>query len=106
VDEGEQPRRRDKNPFAERIGGIPWVVIGGAAALIAVAYAFVPIGEGTEGARWIILRWSHTVAWLFFSAAAFARARVAETPIEWAAPLAATGGLVYLAYMVTSTTGA
>jgi hypothetical protein len=105
VDEGEQSHRRDSDPFAERIGGIPWIIIAVAAAVIAVVYAVLPSAEGADGARWIILRWSHTVAWLFFSAAALARARIANTPIEWAAPLGATGGLVYLVFMVTSTSG-
>jgi hypothetical protein len=102
VDEDDQPRGRRADPFAERIAGIPWVVIAGAALVTAIAYAVLPSAEGTEGARWIILRWGHTVAWLFFAAAAYARARIGSTPMEWAAPLGATGGAVYLIYMVTS----
>ena len=93
------------DPFGERIAGIPWLVIAIAALLVGLAYAVVPIGEGSEGARWIILRWSHTVAWLFFAGAALARARVTGAPMEWAAPLAATGGVVYLVYMVTVING-
>jgi hypothetical protein len=34
-----------------------------------------------------------------------ARARVTNAPLEWAAPLAATGGLVYVVFMVTATSG-
>ena len=88
--------------FKERLGGIPWVVIAAAALVIAVVYAALPAGEGTEGARWIILRWGHTAAWLFFAAAAAARARLGNVPMEWAAPLAATGGLIYVVFMVTA----
>jgi len=89
--------------FAERIAGIPWVLLAGAAALIALAYAVLPAGDGATGATFIILRWAHTVAWLFFAAAALARARVFNVPMEWAAPLAATGGLVYVVFMLTVT---
>jgi peptidoglycan/LPS O-acetylase OafA/YrhL len=89
--------------FAERIAGIPWLVLAGIAAALAVVYAILPAGEGTDGATWIILRWGHTVAWLFLAGAALARARVAGLPLEWAAPLGATGGLVYVILMVTVT---
>ena len=88
--------------FAERIAGIPWVVVALAAALVAVVYAVVPAGEAATGATFIIVRWAHTVAWLFFAAAALARARVVNVPLEWAAPLAATGGLVYIVFMITT----
>jgi hypothetical protein len=76
-------------------------VLAGAAALIALIYAVLPAGEGTEGAAWIILRWAHTASWAFFAAAALARARVWSLPLEWSAPLAATGGLIYVVLMVT-----
>ncbi len=101
----ENQAPRDGDLFAERIGGIPWIVIAGAALGIAAAYAFVPAAEGAEGALYVILRWSHPVAWLFFAAAAAARARIANAPVDWAAPIAATGGMVYLVYMVTTMNG-
>jgi peptidoglycan/LPS O-acetylase OafA/YrhL len=91
--------------FDARVGSGTWVVAAVAALVIAAVYAVLPGGQGTTGATWIILRWSHTVAWLFFAAAAAARARVANTPLEWAAPLGATGGLVYIVYMVTVSQG-
>jgi peptidoglycan/LPS O-acetylase OafA/YrhL len=92
--------------FAERVAGIPWVVLAGVALVVALVYAVLPAGEGAEGAAWVIIRWSHTVAWLFFAAAALARSRVTSAPMEWAAPLAATGGLVYIVFMVTVTSAA
>jgi hypothetical protein len=95
----------NRDLFAERIGGIPWVVIAGAALALALVYAVVAGGDGADGARFIILRWGHTVAWLFFAAAATARARVTSAPMEWAAPLGATGGLIYIAFMVTVMNG-
>jgi hypothetical protein len=91
----------NRDLFAERIGRIPWVVVAGAALVIALVYAVLPAGAGASGATFIILRWAHTLAWLFFAAAAFARARIASVPMEWAAPLGATGGLVYIVFMVT-----
>jgi peptidoglycan/LPS O-acetylase OafA/YrhL len=91
------------DPFKERLAGIPWVVLAVAALVIALIYAILPAGDGSDGARWIILRWGHTAAWLFFAAAAAARARLANAPMEWAAPLAATGGLIYVVFMVTAT---
>lgn len=97
----------DDNPRSRPIfSDRTWSVIAAAALLVAIAYAFVPIGAGSEGSRWLILRWGHSVAWVFFAAAAAARARFASLPIEWAFPLAGTGGLVYVVYMITSTTGA
>jgi hypothetical protein len=89
--------------FAERIAGIPWTVLAGAAVILAVVYALLPAGAGAEGAEAIILRWGHTVAWMFFAAAALARAKIANMPLEWAAPLGAAGGLVYVVLMVTVT---
>ena len=104
VEDPDPPRarRRRNGLLAERFAGIPWALVAVGAVGVALAYALLPSAEGAEGARWIILRWGHSVAWLFFAAAAAARARVAGAPMEWTVPLAATGGLVYLAYMVTA----
>jgi hypothetical protein len=95
-----------KDLFAERIYGIPWLVLAIAAVGVAVFYAFVPVAGVEEGARWIILRWGHTTAWIFLAAAAVARAKVTPAPIEFTAPLAATGGLIYVALMLTTLTSA
>lgn len=91
--------------FAEKIGGIPWVVIAGVAVALAIVYAVVPAGEGTEGAHWFILRWARPLAFLFLGAAALARSKATFAPLEWAAPLGATGGLIYVAYMVVTLAG-
>lgn len=94
-----------QNLFAERIWGVPWLVLAAIGLAIAVFYAFLPAALDAEGARWVILRWGHTIAWIFLAGAAFARARVIDAPVEVAAPLAATGGLVYVALMVTTLAG-
>jgi len=93
------------DPFAEKIGGIPWVAIAGAALILAVVCAFLPAGEGTEGAQWFILRWARSIAFLFLGAAALARSKATFAPFDWAAPLGATGGLIYVAYMVVTLAG-
>jgi hypothetical protein len=51
------------------------------------------------------LRWFHTVAWLLLGLAAFVRSKVAPVPIDAAAPLAATGGLVYVVLMLMTIAG-
>ena len=94
------------DPLAERVFGIPWLVLAIAAVGVAVFYAFVPVAGVEEGARWIILRWGHTTAWIFLALAAVTRAKVTAAPVEYTAPLAATGGLVYVVLMLTTLTSA
>jgi hypothetical protein len=91
--------------LAERIYGVPWVALAGAALLLALVYAAVPGGVGADGWRWLVLRWFHTVAWLLLGLAAFVRSKVAPVPIDAAAPLAATGGLAYVVLMLTTIAG-
>jgi hypothetical protein len=91
--------------FAERIAGIPWAVLAAIALALAIGYAVLSAADGVSGAAFLILRWGHTAAWVFLSAAAAARARIGGLPMEWAAPLAATGGLIYVVFMVTATSG-
>ncbi len=91
--------------FAERIYGVPWLMLAAGAAVIAVAYLFVPVGGDVAGLRWVVLRWFHTIAWIFLGLAAFVRSRVSGAPVEWAAPLGGTGGLLYVVLMITTVTG-
>jgi hypothetical protein len=93
------------DPFAERIFGVPWLAVAAAAVALAVIYAFVPGGEGAIGAHWFVLRWFHTIVWLFLALAALARSKATAAPVEFAAPLAATGGLIYVVYMLTTLAG-
>jgi hypothetical protein len=88
--------------FSERIFGVPWLVLAAGAAVLAVVYVVVPAGAAASGLHWFVLRWFHSIAWTFLALAAFVRARVSDAPLEWAAPLGATGGLVYVAFMITS----
>lgn len=91
--------------LAERIYGVPWVLVALAAVGVAIVYAFVPAGAGEIGLRWFILRWFHTIAWLFLALAALVRAKVAGIPIDGAAPLGATGALFYVVLMLTTLAG-
>jgi hypothetical protein len=91
--------------FAERIYGVPWLVLAAVAALIALTYAVLPGGEGAVGVRWLVLRWFHTIAWVFLGLAALARSKVTNTPIDVTAPLAAMGGLAYVILMLTTVAG-
>jgi hypothetical protein len=91
--------------FSERIYGVPWVALAAIGAAVALVYAVLPGGVGADGWRWFVLRWFHTVAWVFLGLAALVRSRISAAPIETAAPLAAAGGLAYVVLMLTATAG-
>lgn len=93
------------DPFAERIFGIPWLALAVAAVLIAVAYAVLPAAADADGARWIVLRWFHTIAWVLLALAALVRSKIVDVPVEAGAVLAATGGLAYVVLMLTTLSG-
>ncbi len=91
--------------FAERVFNIPWVVVAGAALAVAVAYAFIPTSFAGGGLQWLVLRWFHTIAWVFLAGAALVRSKAVGLPLEMSAPLAATGGLIYVVLMLTTLAG-
>jgi hypothetical protein len=84
--------------FSERILGVPWVLLTAGALVVAIVYVIVDTGAGAEGWRWFVLRWFHSLCWLFLAAAALARTRITPLPIEWAGTLAGIGGALYLAF--------
>jgi peptidoglycan/LPS O-acetylase OafA/YrhL len=94
-----------KDPLAERIYGVPWLLLALVAAAIAVSYAFVPLAAGETGVRWFVLRWFHTIAWIFLGLSALVRSKVTGIPVEGAAPLGATGGLIYVVLMLMTVAG-
>lgn len=86
--------------FSETIFGIPWAVLSAVALVVAAVYVVVDTGTGTEGLRWVVMRWFHPLCWLFLSSAALARSKATPLPAEWAGWLGALGGLFYLIFAI------
>jgi hypothetical protein len=93
------------HPVIKAANGVPWLALAAVAAALAIVYAIVPAATNVEGFRWFVLRWFHAIAWVLLGLAAFVRAKVTGAPVEAAAPLAATGGLVYVVFMLTTVAG-
>jgi hypothetical protein len=90
--------------LAERIFGIPWVVLALLALAVAVVFVVVDTSAGTNGLRWLATRWLHSLCWLLLGLAALAMARVTPLPAGWAVPLAAGGGVAYLVFLLATLT--
>jgi hypothetical protein len=79
--------------------------LGTAALVIAGVFAVVvPKKEKVNtaaGWRYIVLRWFHSLVWLFLAAAFFTAGDANLSAL--ASPAAALGGITYLAYIVTFT---
>ncbi len=82
----------------ERILGVPWILVAAAALAVAIVFLVLDVGPAATGLRWIVLRWAHGGVWVVLALAAVAMARVG-IPVEWAGPLAAAGGGLYLIYL-------
>jgi hypothetical protein len=91
--------------FEERFCGIPWSVLALAALGIAVVYLFIDTSAGATGLRWLIARWTHSLCWLLLAVAALAMSKLTPLPAAWAGPIGATGGALYLAFIVTTLSG-
>lgn len=91
--------------FEERIYGIPWSILAVFALAVAVVYAVVDMGAGTNGLRWLLVRWGHPGAWVLLGLAALAMTKLTPLPAGWAGPIAAAGGAVYLAFLAASFAG-
>ena len=87
--------------FAERLFGVPAVLLALVALIIAVVFAVYSPVNGATGWRFVVLRWFHLLCWLLPASAATIRARVTPFPAELAGPLALAGGAVYAVYIVT-----
>lgn len=87
--------------FAERIWGIPWIILAAAALAIMIVYLFVDTSHGATGPAWIVLRWFHSLCWLFLALAALAMAMTTPLPVHWAKPLAILGGATYAIFAIT-----
>lgn len=85
--------------------GISWWIWGALATLIALIFAFfVPNRDAvmaTTGINFFILRWVHSLVWIFLALSFFMRASENDLLTNWANPVAMLGGACYLVYLVT-----
>lgn len=78
--------------FAERIFGVPWVVVSGVALAIAIVFLVLDLSGGGTGLVWFARRWLHGICWLFLAAAALVMTRLLPVDAGLAQPLALAGG--------------
>lgn len=88
--------------LAERLWGIPWSVLALIAVIVMAVYLVLDTSHGASGLSWFVLRWFHSVCWLFLALAALAMAKLTPIPSDWATPLAIAGGVTYAVFMATS----
>lgn len=88
--------------FAEKVFGVPWIVVSGVALAIAAILLVVDLTGGGSGLVWLGRRWLHGACWLLLAAAALAMARLLPLDPGLASPLAAAGGGCYVAFLVTT----
>ena len=89
--------------FAERLWGVlPWSLLALVALAIAAVYVFVDTSHGASGLSYLILRWFHSLCWVFLAIAALAMSKLTPIPAEWAVPFGIAGGLVYAVFLVTT----
>jgi hypothetical protein len=90
--------------------GISWWIWGGLACIVALIFAFfVPNREAVmavTGLQFIILRWFHSLVWVFLAASFFMRASGNASLLNFANPVALLGGITYAVYMLTMLRGA
>lgn len=83
-----------------------WWVLGAVVALgVAVVFVVVDTGGDSEGWRWVVLRWFHSLCWVCLAGAALAKSGTTPLPETWAGPLAAAGGVLYLIFIAVSLAG-
>ncbi len=87
--------------FDHKVWGIPWSVVTLAALVVAVIYIVIDTSNGASGIAGFILRWFHTLCWLFLATAALAMSQLTPLPAAWAVPLAAIGGAIYAIFALT-----
>jgi len=92
--------------LAERIFGVPFVALAAIALAVAVIFAVVEINTaGSDGIRWLILRWFHSLCWVLLTIAAVLRGKLVPGGEAFAAPAAVGAGVVYAVYLVTMVAG-
>ena len=91
--------------FDERIFGVPWSVLVVFALAVAAVYFVVDMGAGTTGIRYLLVRWAHPAVWVLLAIAALAMTKLTPLPAAWAGPIGATGGVLYLVFIVAMLSG-
>ena len=51
------------------------------------------------------MRWAHPAVWVLLAIAALAMTRLTPLPAAWAGPIGATGGVLYLVFIVAMLSG-
>lgn len=89
--------------------GVSWWIWGFLACGVSLLYVFLIPNQETvmaaSGVKFFILRWLHSVIWIFLAASFFMRASGNEMLINWANPLAMLGGIGYAIYLFTMVRG-
>jgi len=88
--------------LAERLWGVPWSVLALVALAVMVVYLVLDTSNGATGPSWIVLRWFHSLCWMFLASAALAMAKISPIPLDWAKPLGIAGAVTYAVFVVTS----
>lgn len=86
----------------ETIWGVPWIIVAGGALFLSIVFLFVGPAGDVVSLRGAVIRFGHSACWLLLALAALAMARVTPLPHHFAQPLAAAGGIAYLAFLAAS----
>lgn len=93
--------------LSNKLLGLPLIVWAVLCLAMAVVWAFVwPSGKiaAHEGARFLILRWGHALAWLLLAAAALVAALGGQAGVGPALWLARAAGLAYFIFIAAVAT--
>lgn len=92
-----------------RVGwfGIPWYVYALICLLVAIGYSIYPI-QPVKGYDWsaqptwrfIVLRWSHSLVWIFLCAGCLLMHIRGEQALNWAKSVSLLALMLYLIYLM------
>ena len=82
-----------------------WRIGGGLACGVALIFVFVVPNEQaiqmTSGVHFFVLRWFHSLVWIFLALFCLMRASQNPSLIKISNPVAMLGGICYLIYLVS-----
>ncbi len=83
--------------------GMIWRIGGGLASGVALIFAVIVPNEkavmATNGTQFFILRWFHSLVWVFLAVACLMRSSKNKSLIQLSNPIAMLGGLCYAVYL-------